>query len=345
MANNNEQTPHLIMTSSPHIRGSRTTRSIMLDVLIALTPVAIAATLIYGTRTLLILAVAILTAILTEGIGQKLMGRPQTIGDLSAVVTACILSFNLPIDMPLWQVAIGALFAIAIVKLIFGGLGQNFMNPAAGARVALLASFGGSFVMSSKPVQWVLEAIDGVSAATVDAASSASPLSILKQGSGAISNMPEYKHMLFGTHQTFAIGETAIIAILIGGAYLLIRGVIKWQIPLSILTTVAVASYFYGGFNLDFVAYQLLSGGVMFAAFFMATDYATSPLTNKGKIIFGISLGLLACFIRFWGSMPEGVAFAIIIMNILTPHIDRWTVRRAFGSEKKEPLKSLEEAK
>lgn len=341
MSKQTELAPNLLISASPFIRDSKKTSTLMRDVLIALVPVIIAATLIFGTRTLLMLAVAIVTAVLTEFVAQKLMHRRQTIGDLSAVVTAVLLVLNLPVEFPIWQLILGTIFAIAIVKQVFGGIGQNFVNPAVTARVALVASFAGSFAINSRPVNWVLEALGN----GADAASSASPLATMARGVEGLANAPDLSHMFWGAHDTLAIGETSMIALGLGLIYLLVRKVIKIHIPLAVLGTVALCAFFFGQFNLDFVLYQLMSGGIVFVAIFMATDYATSPLTNKGKIIFGIGVGLITCIIRFWGSLPEGASYALIIMNIFTPHIDRWTVRRVFGKEEpSKKLHSLEEA-
>jgi electron transport complex protein RnfD len=350
---------NFIITSSPYLRQAKNTRMIMLDVLIALLPCVVAATIIYGTRSLLIILVAVAFAVLSEGLARRVMKRPKTIGDLSAVVTGLILALNLPIDIPLWQVALGSVFAIVVCKQIFGGLGQNIFNPAMVTRIAMMSAFSASFMTASRPVQWILDRFPDVIAestatssatasATMDAMSNPTPLQHFKDGGELFANVNNvFVNVFLGAHDTLAIGETCIAAILIGGMYLLLRGVIKFYIPVSYIGTVAVLSLIYGGFNLSFVGFQMVVGGLLFAAFFMATDYATSPLTNTGKVVYGIGLGLITCFIRFWGSLPEGVSYSIIIMNILTPHIDRWTRHKAFGQREKESMDraSAKEAK
>ena len=343
---------NFIITSSPYLRQAKNTRMIMLDVLIALLPCVLAATIIYGTRSLLITLVAVAFAVLSEGLSRRVMKRPQTIGDLSAVVTGVILALNLPIDIPLWQVALGSVFAIVICKQIFGGLGQNIFNPAMVTRIAMMSAFSASFMTASRPVQWILDRFPDViaestasatssatAAATMDALSNPTPLQHFKDSGELFDNVNNiFVNVFLGAHDTLAIGETCIAAILIGGAYLLLRGVIKFYIPVTYIGTVALLSLIYGGFDPSFVGFQMLVGGLLFAAFFMATDYASSPLTNAGKVVYGIGLGLITCFIRFWGSLPEGVSYSIIIMNILTPHIDRWTRHKAFGQREKEEM-------
>lgn len=313
----------------------------MADVLIALLPSLIVATMIFGLRTLLLLAISIASAVLAEGLSQKAMKRPQTIQDLSSVVTAVILTLNLPITIPIWQLIFGTFFAIIVVKTAFGGLGENIVNPAMTARIVLVSAFGSSFAVNSQPLEWARTFVNS-SAIAVDATSSASVLGQLKNGT---ESLPTIINLLFGTQGTLAIGETSAFAILLGAGYLLIRGVIKWHIPLAYIGTVAVLSFFYGGFSGSYVLYHLLSGGLLFGAVFMATDYATSPITNKGKIIFGIGLGLITCTIRFWGNLPEGVSFSIILMNIFTPHIDRYTRTKPLGKAEREALDFRESEK
>lgn len=326
-----EQAPMLLLASSPHFHGRVSTRSLMLDVIIALIPVVIATTILYGMRTLLLVAVAIAACVLSEYVSRKVMKRSNTIGDLSAVVTAIILVMNVPVNMPIWQLVLGCVAAIVVAKQIFGGIGQNFINPAMVARIMLVTSFGSSFSKFSAPQVFVDKS-------TMDAMTSASPLSALKTGVEGMANAPSLKDMFFGLHSTTAIGETCAAAILIGFIYLLVRKVIKPHIPLSYVATVAVLSFLYSGFNFEFVAYQILAGGLLFGAVFMATDYSTSPLTDKGKLIFGVCLGLITCLIRFWGNMAEGVSFSIILMNIFTTHIDNWTRTPIFGAKEAEQL-------
>ncbi len=334
------KTPLLILSSSPHFHSRVSTQRLMGDVLIALIPAVIAATVFYGPRTLLMLAVAIAVCVLSEYLARKVMQRPNTISDLSATVTAVILTLNLPIDMPLWQLALGCVAAIIVVKQIFGGIGQNFVNPAMTARLMLVTSFGSSFTRYSTPDFMIKHGlVDSVrSLSEVDAITSASPLTALKAGPAGVASAPSIKDMIFGLHSTAAIGETCTIAILIGLIWLLARRVIKIHIPLAFVGTVAVLSLLFSGFDFTFMLYQLLSGGLLFAAVFMATDYTTSPLTNKGKIIYGIGLGVITCLIRFWGNLPEGVSFSLILMNIFVPHIDNWTRTPIFGQKEAERL-------
>lgn len=320
--NAKEQAPVLLLSSSPHFHVNKSTNQVMLDVVIALVPALIAASAIFGLRVLLNVAVSVATCVVAEYASKRIMKRRNTISDLSAVVTGVILGLNVPAAMPVWQLMLGAVGAIVLAKEIFGGIGQNFVNPAMIARLMLVVSFGNSF-QNSLPVN------------AVDAASSATPLAILKNGADAVANAPALQDMFLGVHGSLAVGETSALAILIGGAYLLIRKVIKPHIPLVYLSTVAILALLFSGFDVMFMVYQLLSGGLLFAAFFMATDYSTSPLTNKGKIVFAIGLGVLTAVIRFWGSLPEGVSYSIVIMNILTVHIDNWTRSPIFGYSKK----------
>lgn len=335
-----EKAPVLILKGSPHFHGPVSTRNLMLDVIIALIPAMLAAVLIYGARTLLLLAVSIVFAVASEYISRKVMKRNNTISDLSAVVTAIILALNVPVSIPLWQLALGAVAAIVVAKQIFGGIGQNFVNPAMIARIMLVTSFGSSFSKYSTPGFMLKHGLaDAVnSAETIDIMSSASPLTYLKEGVAGVAEAPSLKDMFFGLHSTAAIGETCAAAVLIGLIYLLVRGVIKIHIPLAYVGTVAVLSLLYSGFDFNFMLYQILAGGLLFGAVFMATDYATSPLTNRGKVIYGIGLGLITCLIRFWGNMPEGVSFSIILMNIFTVHIDNWTRTPIFGAKEAEQL-------
>lgn len=342
MSTKKTREPQLIIASSPHIRSHKTTTSLMADVLIALLPAVIVATIVFGLRTLLLLAISITTAVLAEGLSQKIMKRPQTIQDLSSIVTAVILTLNLPVSMPIWQLIFGTLFAIIVVKITFGGIGENFVNPAMTARIVLVSAFGSSFAVNSQPLEWAKAFVNGSTA--VDTMSSATVLAQLKDGSEALTTVPNITNLVFGTQATLAIGETSAFAILIGAIYLLIKGVIKWHIPLAYISTVAALSFIYGGFSGAYVLYHLLSGGLLFGAVFMATDYATSPLSNKGKLVFGIGLGLITCTIRFWGNLPEGVSFSIIIMNILTPHIDRYTRTKTHGKAERKAM-DIEESK
>lgn len=293
----------LTVTPAPHIRDKETTQSIMLDVIIGLLPALVAAVVIFGIRALVVAAVSVAAAVLSEFLFEKGVKKSVTISDLSAVVTGLLLAYCLPVNIPLWIAALGSVIAIVVVKQLFGGIGQNFANPAATARVVLLiCSFGGAMT------SWT---IDGVSAAT--------PLE-------AGSVVPGITTLLLGKHAG-CLGETCAAALLIGGIYLLIRKVISWHIPVAYLGTVAVVSLIAG----QDVTLQLLGGGLMLGAFFMATDYTTSPMTKEGQLVYGVGCGLLTMMIRLWGSTPEGVSYAILLMNILTPHIDKLTAHKALG--------------
>lgn len=267
----------------------------MRDVLIALVPALLASIWIFGMRTLAVTIVCVAVAMLAEDLFERAVGRPSTVNDLSAAVTGTLLAFCLPADIPYWVAGLGSVIAIVVVKQLFGGIGQNFANPAITARVILLlCGFGGAMTTFQ---------VDGVTAAT--------PLA-----DGGV--YPGLQAMLLG-NRGGSLGETCAIALLLGGAYLLYRRVITWHIPVTYLGTVLVVSLLAG----QNIGLQMFGGGLMLGAFFMATDYTTSPMTDKGKLIYGVGCGLLTMMIRLWGSVPEGVSYAILLMNILTPHIDR----------------------
>lgn len=304
-----------VVSSSPHIRDKENISTIMRDVVIALLPASIFGIYNFGFRALLIIILCVSSSIAMEALFQKITNQKITIGDYSAVVTGLLLALNLPHTVPFFIPILGSAFAIIIVKQLFGGLGQNFMNPALGARAFLLVSFAG--IMTN----WQL---DGVTTAT--------PLSILKAESAAEFVKPEIMDLFIG-RVGGCIGETSAIALILGGLYLLFKKVIDWRIPGTYLLTVAIMAALLGGqgFDANYILYHLFSGGLMIGAFFMATDYATSPITNIGKIIMGIGCGILTVLIRLFGGYPEGVSFAIIIMNLFVPLIDRYTVPKSFG--------------
>jgi len=309
-----------LVSSSPHIRSGETTQRIMLDVIIALMPALLAGVFYFGLNALTLTAVAVAFAVATEAVMQKILGKPVTVNDLSAVVTGILIAFNVPVTLPLWMVAVGSIFAIAIAKQCFGGLGYNFINPALAARAMLLASW---------PVRmtgWVAPGADAVSTAT--------PLAILKGGEAAGQALPGLWDMFIGNIGG-CIGETSVLALIIGGAYLLYRRVISYRIPLVYIATVAVLSFLFGGFDADTMIYNILAGGLFLGAIFMATDYSTSPMSPKGQIIFAIGCGFLTSLIRFYGGYPEGVSYSILIMNVATPLIDKYTMPRKFGEVKK----------
>ena len=301
------------LSVSPHIHGSKSTSGIMLDVLIALLPASIAGVYIFGLRALAVIGVCVASCVIFEVLFCLLAKKPQTVTDLSAAVTGLLLALNLPANIPLWQCAVGALFAIVVVKCIFGGLGQNLVNPAIAARVFMLVAFA-AVATAASPVN----SID-----SVDAVAGATPLA-----QGAV--MPNLLTLATGFYGG-AIGETCSIALLIGGIYLLMRRVITWHNPVAFIGTVFAFSFLMEGNDPTKALSAVLCGGVLIGAIFMATDYVTSPPTPAGKIIFGIGCGLITCLIRYFGGYPEGVSFAILFMNILTPDISKWTQRKVFG--------------
>lgn len=291
---------------SPHIHSGRSTARIMADVLIALLPAAIAGVVIFGLNALWVILTCIIASVGFEAIFNLITKKDQTVGDFSAAVTGLLLALNLNADTPLWQCVVGALFAIIIVKCLFGGIGQNLVNPAIAARVFMLVAFA-SLAKPSFPL---------------DAVASATPL-----GGG---EMPELLDLFLGNYGG-AIGETCSLALIAGGIYLLARGVIQWQTPATFIATVFLFSFFMEGFDAMSALSMVLVGGVLIGAIFMATDYTTTPPTAWGKVLFGLGCGLLTCLIRYFGSYPEGVSFAILFMNILNPYICRWTRRKTFA--------------
>ena len=294
----------LTVSVSPHFSGKRTTQNIMLDVIIALMPALVASVIIFGWRSLLITSVCVSVCVLLEFLFQKICKRESTLYDLSAVVTGIILAFNLPVTIPVWQAVIGSMTAIIVVKQLFGGIGQNFANPAVTARIIMLIAFSNTMTAWYFPQN------------SVDALSGATPLVADFKN---VSQLP-YLTLFLGNHGG-CIGETCVLALILGGVYLLIRKVISWHIPVAFIGTVAIMSFLCGKDPL----FQILSGGLMLGALFMATDYSTSPSTKWGKIIFGIGCGLVTVLIRFWGNLPEGVSYSILLMNILTPYISKLT--------------------
>lgn len=319
----------LNVSASPHVKSPKTVTGIMLDVIIALVPALIASFFLFGPRALAVTAVCVGTCVLSEFICRKVMKRANTINDLSAVVTGLLLAFNLPSTIPLWMAAIGSVVAIVVVKQFFGGIGQNFVNPALVGRIVLLTSFPTAMASWEKPLTWQHEAV-----------TTASPLAAMYNEAGefTVENIPTLTDMLIG-NRAGCLGEVCAIGLIAGGLYLVIRKVISPVIPLTFIGTVAVFMTIAGGFNMEYVAYQLLSGGLLIGAIFMATDYTTSPISLKGKIIFGIGCGLITALIRFYGNLPEGVSFAIVLMNILVPHIERLTMPKPFGSVKEKKSK------
>mgnify|MGYP004515307413 CR=1 FL=1 len=294
-----------IVAASPHVTTKNSTAVIMRDVLIALLPAVLAGCVVFGLRALLVVAVTTAACVFFEWGFEKLCHKPSTISDLSAAVTGVLLAMNLPVSIPLWQAVFGALVAMVAVKGLFGGIGKNFANPAITARIVMFLAF------SKTMTAWVFP----------DAVSSATPLAMMANGESV-----DYLTLLLGNHGG-CLGETSALALLIGFAYLLIRGVISWHTPVCFVGTVFVMSLILGQ---DAVG-QILSGGLMLGAIFMATDYSTTPSTNWGRVLFGIGAGLLTVLIRFYGAYAEGVSFAILFMNILTPYLSKWTETKPFG--------------
>ena len=307
----------LHVSSSPHVRDTVTTKNIMYDVLIAMIPAAAFGVYQFGFNALLVIILTMAACVLSEYIFEKAMKRPITIADGSALVTGMILALNMPPEIPVWVPVLGGVFAIIVVKQLYGGLGQNFMNPALAARCFLLISFAGM--------------MNDFSSASLgfDSVSGATPLAMLRSGETVdlaalvIGRIP-------GT-----IGEASVLALLIGAVYMLVKKVISPRIPLIYIGTAAVFLFLFGGFDPYYVICEVCSGGLIFGAFFMATDYVTSPITPKGQIVYGVILGLLTGIFRLWGASPEGVSYAIILSNLLVPMIERVTLPKAFGKEGK----------
>ena len=301
------------VSSSSHIRAKDTSARIMLYVVIALLPATFFGIWNFGVKALLLIFICVATCVASVWVFEKLIHKKSTINDFSAVVTGLLLALNLPHTLPIWQAVLGSVFAIVIVKMLFGGLGQNFMNPALGARCFLLVSFAGTMTSFT---------YDGVTGAT--------PLALLKSGESV-----DTMKMLIGT-TAGTIGETSVIAILIGAIFLILMGVIDLTIPASYIISFIVFVLLFGGHGLDwtYVTAHLCGGGLMLGAFFMATDYVTSPITPMGKVVYGILLGILTGLFRIFGANAEGVSFAIILSNLLVPIIEKFTIPRAFGQKK-----------
>lgn len=307
------------VSSSPHVRSKDTTSRIMLYVVIALLPASLFGIYNFGFHALLLILLSIASCIASEWIFNKVTKRKDTIGDFSAVVTGLLLALNLPPTLPWWMAIIGGAFAIIIVKSLFGGLGQNFMNPALGARCFLLISFTGPMTSFANSRYYISQGMDAISSAT--------PLAALKAGE-SVNTMDMLIGRIPGT-----IGETSVIAILIGAIFLILMGVIDLRIPGTYLITFVIFVLLFGGhgFDWNYVVAQLCGGGIMLGAFFMATDYVTSPITPLGKIIFGVVLGILTGIFRIFGASAEGVSYAIIFSNLLVPLIERISIPRPFG--------------
>jgi len=311
--------PDLIqVTSSPHMHSGESVKKIMIMVFLALVPAGAWGVYAYGMRALYLISASVITCILTEAIILKLRRQPVVIDDMSAALTGLLLAYNVPPALPIWAICIGAVFSIAVAKQAFGGLGRNIFNPALAGRAFLMASWPTYMVVFNNP-RW-----------QVDALTSATPLTNLKHHFGF--PLPSYPDLLLG-NRGGCIGEVCIIALLLGACFLLYKGYISWRIPFTYIATVGFLSWVFMGKGLfmgDWLFY-ILSGGLILGAFFMATDYSTSPITKKGKVIFGILCGILTFAIRKWGGYPEGVCYAILIMNAAVPIIERHTKPRRFG--------------
>lgn len=322
----------LKVSSSPHIRSSESTPRIMLDVIIALMPALAVATYVFGPRALIVTAVSVISCVVSEHVYCKIMKKPSSVGDLSAIVTGVLLAYCLPVSIPLWIVILGGAFAIVIVKQLYGGIGKNFMNPALASRAFLMASF------PSLMTTWVKTGAKLPLFTSVDANTSATPLNALKAGTIPDVSLSDAALGMIGG----CLGEISAVALLAGALYLLYRKVISLHTPLAYIGTVAVLTFIFpkGGIpNYQYMLYSLLSGGLILGALFMATDYTTSPVTRKGQIIYGVGAGLLTVFIRYFGSYPEGVTYAILIMNALVFLIEKITLPKKFGAPDKKKAK------
>lgn len=313
----------LHLTACPHIHSIHSTRGVMLDVILALLPATLAGVFFFGLRALLVIAVTVGTAVLAEVLFNLCIKKEQTVGDLSAIVTGLLLALNLPANIPIWQAIVGAVFAIVVVKGCFGGIGKNIVNPAIAARVFMLIAFG-AMTSAPTPVDW--KAVFSAPSAMLDTVAGATPLAMLAEGGAT----PSLLDLFLGNHGG-AIGETSVLALLIGGVYLVCRQVIPWDLPLAFVGTVFVLTFCLVGFDFSQALAWTLSGGLFIGAIYMATDYVTSPATWSGQILFGVGCGLLTVVIRMYGNYPEGTSFAILFMNIFTPYIDIWTARKPFG--------------
>ena len=308
----------LTVSSSPHIRAKDDTASLMQSVVLALLPALAVAGVVFGSKAIILVLLCVGTSLITEAVIQKLLKKPVTISDWSAVVTGMLLAFNLPVNATWWMAVIGSVFAIALVKQAFGGLGHNFVNPALAARAFLVAS-------------WPTRMTGSAYIPLTDTVTTATPLGILHEGLDA-SMLPSTLNMFLGTNSVYgSIGEISALALLIGGIYLIIRKVISWRIPTIYLLTVALLSIAFGADPI----YQLCAGGLMLGAFFMATDYVSSPTSPKGQIIFAFGCGLITVIIRQIGGYPEGVSYSILLMNLAAPLIEKYTAPAVLGVSKK----------
>ena len=303
----------LNVSSSPHVRNKITTQNLMFDVAIAMSPASVYGVWQFGMHALLVLIATVASCVLSEYVYEKLMKKPITVSDGSAVVTGMILALNMPPEIPVWIPFLGGIFAIIVVKQLYGGLGQNFMNPALAARCFLLISFAG-FMNNFSSAKLGFDSMSG-----------ATPLAAMRAG-----NDVDLMSLIVG-RVPGTIGEVSVIALLIGAVYMIARKVISPRIPLIYIGTVAVFIFLFGGFDITYVAKEVCAGGLIFGAFFMATDYVTSPLSKTGQVVYGLFLGILTGIFRLWGASPEGVSYAIILGNLFVPLIEKVTLPKAFG--------------
>lgn len=317
-----------IVSSSPHIRSNEDTSYIMKQVVLALVPATLAAVYYFRINALFVMFFCILGTVGAEFLWQKICKQKSTIGDFSAVVTGLLLAFNVPAVLPWWMCILGGAFAIIVVKMVFGGLGNNFVNPALAGRAFLLASF--PVAMTA----WTKTGVNWVTMKSLDAVSTATPLSFLKTGVSGLEPLRESGVSLLDMalgNIGGCIGETCAILILLGGIYLIYKGIISYIMPVCYLGTIFVLSFLLGGFSFEFAMFQILAGGVILGAFFMLTDYTTSPMTQKGQVVYAVLAGVIATVIRLYGGYPEGCSYSILLANVATPLIDKFMNNRVFG--------------
>ncbi|MBQ7474966.1 MAG: RnfABCDGE type electron transport complex subunit D [Clostridia bacterium] len=319
----------LSVSPSPHLRKRETTRSVMAEVIIALTPALLWGIFVFGLRALLITLVSVASCVLFEAGAEKLLKRRITVSDLSAALTGMLIAMNMPVSVPIWMPVVASFFAIVVVKQVFGGIGKNIVNPAMAARVFVMMSWAGNMTKFTAP--GARFPFFGTVSGGVDAVTAATPLASLKRGAFPKETLLD----LLTGNTGGCIGEVSAALLILGGIYLLVRKVISWQIPVAFIGTVAIITFVFpkGGEPLDFMLYEILSGGLMLGAIFMATDYATSPISPTGRIVYGVGCGLITVLIRYFGGYPEGVSFSILIMNLLVWYLDNAFKPRRFGSE------------
>ena len=322
----------LTASSNPHIRAEEGTRSVMLDVIIGLMPALIMSVYVFGPRTLVAAIISVLGSVFFEWGYRKLLHKPQTVGDLSAVVTGLLMAMVCSSLLPYWMLLVGDFFAIVVVKQLYGGLGKNFLNPALAGRAALSACYAAGMTAWAKPFQWA-----PIFGSIADVETYATPMTLMKVGGlEGVSEVYSLKDMLFG-FVGGSMGEISSLMLLFGGLFLIFRRVISWHIPVSFLGTIAVLTFLFpqGNDPLTFMLYQVLGGGAVLNAFFMATDYVTSPVTKKGQLIYGACCGLITVFIRYFGAFSEGACYSILVMNCCVWLIDKYAKPTRFGVEKK----------